>query len=324
MRTTEGIDPFDAALFAFELRFEQELTAHWGELESQAASETSKTPWGSRKSSLLSRFFECAGDRLVEDIHLHFSKLLGVAMASRGQLGNQSPLDWTSSQVRNQVCNFLGIEKRFDPGSPVKEDSRVLNAALRISSNASLCGESTLPPRLPAWAGSNWSMRVAMGRSSKKQDLSWENVEPLSLEETQQWVRFREHEMYNRIDKQLQKDYCDALIEARAAGVSVLLAIGPETGSSRRNSKASRLGPKKRELSHYLDGAGLTARQRECISLRLEYGLAVAQIARRLGICRKTVDEHIVAAHKNLNQQQSKEKNDRNFAKIKPGQPHKP
>jgi len=310
LKPTARIDPFDAALFAFELRFEQDLNSHWDELEYEAQYEISATPSGSEKGSLLSRFFSDAGDRLANIIHLHFSKLMGVATASRGRFRNQSPLGWTSSQVRRNVYSFLAMEERVDPDSPQREDSRVLNTALRISTNALPWDESSIPSRLPAWAGSQWSMRVAMSRS-KKEDLSWADAEPLSLAETQEWAKFRECEIYRKIEKQIQSDGYDGVIEAGARGISVVQPVEARNSSARR---------KKRDLTRYLVGAGLTDRQYECISLRLEYGLNQSQIARRLGITRKTVIEHITAAEIKLERQGGKEKSDRNFAKTNPGE----
>jgi DNA-binding CsgD family transcriptional regulator len=53
---------------------------------------------------------------------------------------------------------------------------------------------------------------------------------------------------------------------------------------------------KKNDLSRYLDSANLTDKQYECMSLKLEYGLPVAEIARELKLHRKTVDQHITSA----------------------------
>jgi DNA-binding CsgD family transcriptional regulator len=44
----------------------------------------------------------------------------------------------------------------------------------------------------------------------------------------------------------------------------------------------------------------LTGKQHEILSLRVEYGLNVSQIARHLGLVRKTVDEHLAWAEKKL------------------------
>jgi DNA-directed RNA polymerase specialized sigma24 family protein len=71
-----------------------------------------------------------------------------------------------------------------------------------------------------------------------------------------------------------------------------------------------RLPTKRRDLSRYLDSARLTERQRDCISLKLEYGLTTTAIAQHLGISRKTVDEHIEAAKRNIDaaRQQNQDK----------------
>jgi hypothetical protein len=61
------------------------------------------------------------------------------------------------------------------------------------------------------------------------------------------------------------------------------------------------LGKKnKHDLSEYFDPAGLTERQRDCLSMKYEYELPITEIARRLNLDRKTVQEHIVAGGRRL------------------------
>lgn len=69
-----------------------------------------------------------------------------------------------------------------------------------------------------------------------------------------------------------------------------------------------KLPPKKHDYSEMIDTARLTEKQREVISLRLEYGLGVSEIADRLGISRKTVYEHFDAAKRKLNYAHSGQK----------------
>lgn len=268
---------------------------------------------------MLARFFSDAGDQLAKDIHQHYSKLLGVAAAGRGHLGNQSPLGWTSAQFRTQIYNFLGMDQRFDPLSPLRDDSRVLNTALRIAADIQLWDESTVLSRLPAWLGQRWSIRALMARS-KKEDLSWADAEPLSVAETQEWAKFREYDIHKKIEKQIEIDGYDGVIEAGARGISILQPVDAADSPAGRRDKTSRLGPKERDYSFLLDGAGLTARQHQCYSLCLEYGLPIAEIARRVGITRKTVDEHILAAKAKIDNQTAKYRSDRNYAKKKPGE----
>jgi DNA-binding CsgD family transcriptional regulator len=82
----------------------------------------------------------------------------------------------------------------------------------------------------------------------------------------------------------------------------------------RRRQRSESLPAKSQDCSQYFDAAKLTTRQREVISLRLEYELPVSEIARRLGISRKTVDEHFDAAKRKINQLGSKVRRDKKRA----------
>jgi len=79
------------------------------------------------------------------------------------------------------------------------------------------------------------------------------------------------------------------------------------------------LPPKQQNLSSYLGLATLTERQRECFSLRFEYGLATSEIARRLGISRKVVGKYIKAANGKLQSAQANERRAKNkFKSVLP------
>jgi len=62
------------------------------------------------------------------------------------------------------------------------------------------------------------------------------------------------------------------------------------------------LGPKKNDLSRYLDSAKLTDIQRDCLSMKFEYDLSLAEIARRLHKHHSTVQYHITRATKKIEQ----------------------
>jgi len=55
------------------------------------------------------------------------------------------------------------------------------------------------------------------------------------------------------------------------------------------------------------------------MSLRYEYGMRKTDVARRLGIDRKTLDEHLAAGASRLSVHSAKQRADKNFAKLKPG-----
>jgi DNA-binding CsgD family transcriptional regulator len=68
----------------------------------------------------------------------------------------------------------------------------------------------------------------------------------------------------------------------------------------RAPGKQNELPEKKEDFSRYMDGANLTDRQRDCFSLKFEYGLTFTAVAERLGIHRTTVEEHIAAAKRRI------------------------
>jgi len=92
----------------------------------------------------------------------------------------------------------------------------------------------------------------------------------------------------------------------------------PSSQSDKQKQRSKSLPAKEQDLSEYFDCAKLTTRQREVISLRLEYGLSVREIAKRLGRSRKTIDEHLHAAHKKIAQTTSKIRRDRKRAEQNP------
>lgn len=78
------------------------------------------------------------------------------------------------------------------------------------------------------------------------------------------------------------------------------------------------LPDKQTDLSNYFDQAQLTERQRECASLKLEYGMTVTDIADRLGITRKTVDEHLEAAERKIEIARARERATKQKSRFNP------
>src|SRR5581483_2256318 len=77
---------------------------------------------------------------------------------------------------------------------------------------------------------------------------------------------------------------------------------------------------KKTDLSAMFDAADLTERQRECLSLLFEYSMRKTDVARYLGLDRKTVDEHLAAGTRRMEASRAKLRGDRSFAKSKAGE----
>jgi DNA-binding CsgD family transcriptional regulator len=78
--------------------------------------------------------------------------------------------------------------------------------------------------------------------------------------------------------------------------------------------------PKKHDLSRYLDVAHLTDRQYECSSLKWEFELSVSEIARKLHLSRKTVDQHIHSAQAKMRSSGLYEKMRKNLSRVQPGE----
>ncbi len=80
-------------------------------------------------------------------------------------------------------------------------------------------------------------------------------------------------------------------------------AVLDEPGPGRTPGPTAALGPKKTDLSSMLSDYEyiLTPRQKECISLRLEYGYSMQRIADHLHVSKATVHQHIHAANRKIN-----------------------
>jgi DNA-binding NarL/FixJ family response regulator len=99
------------------------------------------------------------------------------------------------------------------------------------------------------------------------------------------------------LDKQAQ-------VEALASPLAV--AQDGQACTSSTPKRFDGLGQKQTDLSQYFDLADLTDRQRECASLKWEFGLPDRQIAERLDIHHKTVQESLNASNKRLQRNNEK------------------
>ncbi len=81
--------------------------------------------------------------------------------------------------------------------------------------------------------------------------------------------------------------------------------VGTEPKERRSVGKKLVLPAKKRDFSNWIDNTSLTNKQRAVFSMRFEYEIPVAEIARRLGLHRKTIYEHLAVANKKIDQQRN-------------------
>jgi hypothetical protein len=95
-------------------------------------------------------------------------------------------------------------------------------------------------------------------------------------------------------------------ITARAEAIGAMLTEAAfklaekETPAKTQLRGFTGLGQKKQDLSGYF--INLTHRQKDCISLRFEYGLTESEVSRRLCITRATVQEHLRAGARKIKQ----------------------
>lgn len=225
----EQVDLFQAAVFAFELRFERELTRRWERLESEAAAAIRNASSGVDKYFLFQHFFDDVREQLAEVVGLYFPKLLSIAATNRHRLGAESPLGWTHGQVLRQVCEFLGVEEMFLLDSPPMDASRVLRSALQLSTDTGwLQDDSAVETRLPRWVGSLWGLSRVLCLD-QDQELATSDLEPLSLGESQNLVRGKELQIHRRLERQIQDESFEGVIQAGMTGISVLDPFRAET-----------------------------------------------------------------------------------------------
>jgi len=214
---SEPLSPFHAALTAFEVRFESEMTSRWQDLESAAALGAS-APSGERRSALY-RFFEDAGKMIGSVVHEYFPKLLQVATAQRQHLGDESPLAWTEAEVLRQVCNFLGVDEKFDHTSAPRDDSRLVVAAARIALGVGWLDEG-IPSdfALPGWLSSDWALRQAMRHRGPTEEDAAKSLPPLSRAETLGWIKAVELHVRKKLERQIDKDSWDGIYRSWKVG----------------------------------------------------------------------------------------------------------
>jgi hypothetical protein len=202
----KGRDQLNIAIAAFTRRFERQLVSRWDNLESQAGM-ASVNATSEDKASLLGRFFDDAANAMSGVIHEYFPKLLCIATNQREHLENRLPLEWTDDKIMTQVCNFLGIERKFDETSAPSEYSRVLRAAARITAGVGYLDEAVpIDFVLPRWVDARESLRFALGSEPKGL---------LSRTDTLNWVKLTEFGIRREMDRSIENETLDSIIEVQ-------------------------------------------------------------------------------------------------------------
>jgi hypothetical protein len=231
------LNPFHAALAAFEIRFDRELTSRWQNLEYKAWEATDGSP-SEKRRSVLYRFFEDAEREIGNVVHEYFPKLLQVATTQRKHLGNDAPLAWTQAQVLRQVCTFLGVDEKFDFTLAPRDESRLVVATARIDLGIGW-RDDDIPADFvfPGWLSSDWLLRQNLDRLFPSALNDAESLPLLSRAETLQWIKDRELWMRLVLDRQIDNDSWDGIIEAGKSDVSVQEAFDVDASPDGKKSK---------------------------------------------------------------------------------------
>jgi len=113
------------------------------------------------------------------------------------------------------------------------------------------------------------------------------------------------------------KKAVEQLARAAVNRLEKWLGEKPDTTKRRRQPKGFEgLGQKRTDFSMYIAGARLTDKQRDCFSMKYEYGLGVAEIARRLEKHHSSVQYHLEAAKRKMNHSQARERRARKRART--------
>jgi hypothetical protein len=270
---SEQLSPFHAAFTAFEIRFEEELTTRWQELEYEAAGAAVSAPLD-KKRSVLHGFFKDAEREIGNVIHEYFPRLLQVATTQRQHLENESPLAWTQAQVLRQVCNFLGVDGKFDHTSPPREDSRLVMAAARIALNEGWLDEA-IPADfvLPCWVESRWALAFVGRAFRPRAEDDAESLPTLSRAETLEWLKHREFWISRRLERQIENDGWDGIIDAGKSNVSVLHAF-----------VAAEQGPDGKESTQRLTPPHEHSFVREAATWEISFGDEVCRLKTMIGL----------------------------------------
>jgi RNA polymerase sigma factor (sigma-70 family) len=223
--------------------------------------------------------------------------------------GEPDPASAAMGTILLAVADHLGLpadETLLSEDWPEENNLRnfVLYAAgapIRLI-DGDLVTESTIP----RWEPKSRLARRMANLSDDRADSS-----PfLSVDETRDVLRGLEESFRATLLERIGLSFSEARVKLATQGAQH--PVVPKLKSPAKQ----KLGAKQQNLSNYIDGARLTEKQQECFSLRMEYGLPIAEVARHLGITRKTVDEHIAAAKKKLEQKRANDNRAKNRAKA--------
>ncbi len=177
---------------------------------------------------------------------------------------------------------------------------------------AYFCGDGN--PAAPDWRAPGWL-------------LDWpDELEAGAFLEATRNGRL-DYDQTRRVCEKIQDSVRESLSPAKEEALNralILIAKGnsrtrrEQTDVASQQEQATELPAKRTDLSFYFDPANLTDAQHEVLSLRLEYGMSISAIARRLKRHRKTIQEILTAGEAKIQQAVASEKRAKQRAKVNP------
>ncbi len=280
MEGSEQTTTFDMAVTALNVLLERELTAGW---EKTAASTCQRLMIAAAeaKRPILCECFKDAAEGIAGVVDNYFPKLLGVARAATKCLyvGGQkaTPPGWTAAHIRAKVCYFLGIDEEFDNRATPRNDSRVIHAArLILYATGSLRESPSGELLLPWWADRGvlwgWQLsRLPSAFTSEGSDCgpanypfapaSGDENACLSAADSLAWIKERETEIHNRLERQIENGMLAAMVAAGQQAKRVSQIKTKLRKPSKRQSvifNALRYGKKGPDYCRFMDGHGIS------------------------------------------------------------------
>jgi len=313
---------FDLAAFLIRGKFGEEIKKGTEDIESAGRMAVANAE-PRHKRSMLEQHMTQLGEAIIESLKKRCTDVGELAIAHPDKLGKLSPWQWARQQIEAELWGFF---KLYTHASRLRRFIRRLSGPVDPAADPELDlwlndepAPDEPPPRLPWWLDSHQHPRGIFARHFTDRPefelpAADDNAQPISPTDTDDFFRMQERFFRSKLEKALFDAEADLLVQSVRTPEQ---PAKPGSRDEKGHKPTTRLPKRGTDLSPLMDEATppLTARQRECYSLRWEYGLEPPVIASRLRIDRATVHEHIDAAQKKIDFGRAKSKSQMNRAK---------
>ena len=180
--------------------------------------------------------------RVTDVIHEYFPILLSIAATNHIELGNATPLEWTLGHMHARLGAFLAMDTATEKECECRYDSRILRSVERITTGNGWLSEcASMDFRLPRWVDipALDGLRCFRTAEDRAAHYTQHDGECLSRKRTLGWVEGNEFFLRMKIQKQMNREIHDGVIEAGKTGISV-----HESGPARSTAETEAREPK--------------------------------------------------------------------------------